>query len=117
MYTLEVWIVRCVGTFYGCHFSYGGLFLIAIGVAIYLWIECLCLRYCVEVGLCFFVAASVTSLWMCSYLSVLAWWRIRAFMDEMVVTLVLVTSILMENMEHLDFRMVHVAYEVYYPNV
>ena len=69
------------------------------------------LRYQVEVGLCFFVAVSVTSLWMCSYLSALAWWRMREFMDEMVVTLVHVTGILME---HLDSRMVHVAYEVYY---
>ena len=63
------------------------------------------------------MAVSVTSLWMCSYLSALAWWRMREFMDEMVVTLVLVTGILMEHMEHLDSRVVHVAYGVYYLDV
>jgi glycerol uptake facilitator-like aquaporin len=54
---------------------------------------------------------------MCSYISALAWWRMREFIDEMVVTLVLVIGILMENMEHLDSRMVHVAYGVYYDDV
>jgi hypothetical protein len=38
-------------------------------------------------------------------------------MDEMVVTLVLVIGILMDHMEHLDSRMVRVAYGVYYLEV
>jgi hypothetical protein len=64
-----------------------------------------------------FEVASVTSLWMCSYISALAWWRMRAFMDEMDFTLVLVIGIFMEHIEHLDSKMVHVAYEVYYLDV
>ena len=75
------------------------------------------LRYQVEAGLCFFVIPSVTSLWMGSYISVLSCWRLRSFMDDMMITLVLVIGILMEHMEHLDSMMVHVAYGVYYLDV
>lgn len=63
------------------------------------------------------MTTSVTYFLMFSYLSEFSWWRIRVFMDEMVVTLVLVIGILMEHMEHLDSRMVLVAYGVYYLDV
>lgn len=58
-----------------------------------------CLWYKLRLDLCFIVINCVASLRMSSYLCavVVAWWRMRESMFEMVVTLFLVASILMKH--------------------